>query len=78
MDKPDELKYGRLKPIKFHSTRKYSGQTRQLWEFLCDCGSKIVAIRSSVLSGHTKSCGCLALECKQKHRESNAMFIREA
>lgn len=29
------------------------------WEYLCECGNKIVVRKSSVVSGNTKSCGCL-------------------
>jgi hypothetical protein len=29
------------------------------WECLCDCGARAVVRRSNLLSGNTKSCGCL-------------------
>lgn len=32
------------------------------WLFKCDCGKEIVASKSAVTSGHTKSCGCLGSE----------------
>jgi hypothetical protein len=74
MDKPDLNKWGRLTPIKFHSMKK----SRRIWEFQCDCGKKTRASFNAVRSGHTQSCGCLGLEFKQKHRESNAVFILKA
>jgi len=31
---------------------------RIMWTFICDCGGTTICEKSSVLSGHTKSCGC--------------------
>jgi hypothetical protein len=77
MDKPDLEQ--RLTPVKFHSYKKFpSGGKKPIWEFLCKCGKKTTAILSAVQGGHTRSCGCLGLEFKQKHRESNAVFILKA
>jgi len=33
-----------------------------VWSCRCDCGNKLEVIGSSLLSGNTKSCGCLMLE----------------
>ena len=33
-----------------------------LWLFRCDCGKECKSSGSKVRSGHTKSCGCLAIE----------------
>lgn len=32
---------------------------RRIWQFNCDCGQTIKADKGNVLSGHTRSCGCL-------------------
>lgn len=32
------------------------------WLCLCDCGNRIVCVGKDLISGHTKSCGCLAKE----------------
>lgn len=32
------------------------------WEFLCDCGGRIITLSNSVLRGRTQSCGCLHSE----------------
>lgn len=29
------------------------------WQCLCDCGNRTIVDRKSLISGHTKSCGCL-------------------
>ncbi len=54
-------KFGRLTAIKFSHKIKYTGY----WTFHCLCGrSKEISI-SSVISGATRSCGCLHMErCK--------------
>lgn len=48
---------------------------------LCDCGKKIIARNSSLLSGNTKSCGCLQIEItirrstKHNHRRARIYNI---
>lgn len=32
------------------------------WLCQCDCGNKTITFRNSLVSGHTKSCGCLKFE----------------
>lgn len=49
-------KFGRLTVIDFNS-RNTSGNS--LWNCVCDCGAKTVALSSNLATGHTKSCGCL-------------------
>lgn len=34
-------------------------RTRIKWECKCDCGNTTVVTGSNLISGHTKSCGCL-------------------
>jgi len=41
------------------------------WEFHCDCGNDVVVPINSVLSGHTKSCGCLR---REKTGKNNGNF----
>lgn len=38
-----------------------------MWECACDCGSTTITHASSLLSGRTRSCGCLARERFTKH-----------
>ncbi len=49
------LKYNRLRSIR----RAGSNRRGILVLGKCDCGKQHVAVLSEVLSGHTKSCGCL-------------------
>ena len=49
-------KYNYLTVLAYESNNKY-GAIRLRCR--CDCGNETIVLRSSVLSGHTKSCGCL-------------------
>lgn len=50
-------KIGRLKVVKISYKLRST-----YWECQCDCGNKIVVKRSNLISGNTKSCGCLKKE----------------
>lgn len=54
-------KFGRLTPIKRVDNDKW-GNSRYLCK--CDCGNEKIIIGRSLISGNTKSCGCL-------HKEGN-------
>lgn len=49
----------RLKVIKCIGKNKHG---QYLWECKCDCGNKKTISSNSLMQGHTKSCGCLAIE----------------
>lgn len=74
-------KYNRLTAVKFsHSDKNYN----QYWVFRCDCGNEIIARKSFVISGHSKSCGCLQKEIAKNevvkhsvtHNESKTRLYR--
>lgn len=50
-------KFGRLTVIKKTEKRTKNGTI--IWQCECDCGNEFSALSNSLLSGHTKSCGCL-------------------
>ena len=58
-------KFERLTVKKYIGRNKH-GQT--LWDCTCICGNKISACGCSLLSGHTKSCGCLQRDIISKIR----------
>ena len=49
-------KFGRLTVIKLHPTLKRN--TNRVWICKCDCGKTVYVPGHSLVSGHTKSCGC--------------------
>jgi len=66
---PDKLigkTFGRLKVIAFNSMIK----GRNHWDCICSCGNARTVHESNLLSGHTRSCGCLKSE-----RDQNIHFI---
>ena len=61
-------RYGRLTVLERATKEHQRGRREACWWCECDCGSKIVAIGSSLRSGRIKSCGCLQKElARQKH-----------
>ena len=52
-------RYGRLLVIDRASNRK---NNRVTWNCLCDCGNRTEVLTPSLISGNTKSCGCLFSE----------------
>lgn len=60
------LRFGRLtaKEVAQRSSRK-GGNTK--WLCVCDCGGSGVIYASNLISGQTKSCGCLHKEYLYKH-----------
>jgi len=47
-----------------------SSQGKVLWKCLCDCGNMVTVQSSSLLTQHTRSCGCL----KQGHTPIHGKF----
>lgn len=57
--------YGKLKVLNFVKWYNFStGQKRSVWKCLCECGKLTEVLGGNLTSGHTKSCGCHALEVR--------------
>lgn len=68
-------KFGRLEVIK-KAPRLKSNTTR--WECKCECGKIIQTTRTSLIRGHSKSCGCLAKELRsQNSKKYNKFYFFE-
>lgn len=68
-------KINRLTVLKFHHIGNHY---RRYFVFKCDCGNKKIILGSLVVSGNTKSCGCLSLEVKKsKLLPNNLGVIRQ-
>ena len=48
-----------------------------LWRCRCECGGEIVTQRGSLLSGRTRSCGCLRREASLKNGKKAAEARRK-
>lgn len=51
---------------------------RSHWECLCDCGTKTVVSTDNLLSGHTRSCGCLTGKMKRGTRFGKLTLVSAA
>lgn len=60
-------KFGRLKVLKMNENRSNDGHI--MWDCICSCGNEDLKtiISHDLISGKTKSCGCLNKELKTKH-----------
>ena len=62
------LNYGRLIVVKRSGTRYFaSGQSKPVYLCKCSCGNEITVLGSNLIKGNTKSCGCMAIECRTSH-----------
>jgi hypothetical protein len=59
--------FGRLTAIRFDHIGKHY---RSYFLFKCECGKHKVILGSAVVSGNTRSCGCLSAETKKQKRVS--------
>lgn len=60
-------KYGRLTVI----SRAESKTRRIKWNCICECGNTSIVSGENLMSGHTKSCGCLLSERITSHGKSH-------
>ena len=47
------------------------------WRVRCDCGTEKTVMQNNLVSGQTKSCGCLSNELRSARAERMRMFRRE-
>jgi hypothetical protein len=56
-------KFNRLTAIEFsHKVIRPSGATQYYWFFRCDCSKVMPVLKSNVVRGYVKSCGCYKRE----------------
>jgi hypothetical protein len=60
--------FGKLKVSEYAGVGKFR---RTLWKCLCECGNVIIVNSNALVSGNTKSCGCLV-------KESNSLPLGQA
>ena len=52
-------RFGRLAVLRYSHSNK---NKQRIWECQCDCGNIIFASSNQLVSGNTRSCGCLQKE----------------
>lgn len=60
--------FGMLTAIQQSAQKATSGS---MWECVCNCGNIVTVARSSLISGHTKSCGCKRIAFLQKNKPAH-------
>ena len=67
-------KFGRLTCV------KDAGRARSksvLWLCNCDCGEEVTVVSASLISGNTKSCGCVSSELTAKRNTTHGLSMGE-
>lgn len=75
-------RFGMLVAVKLMPQKKYE---RSKWLFKCDCGNEKIILENSILTGKTRSCGCLQtkvaknraghnLKCNKYRKTKNYMI----
>lgn len=70
-------KFGRLLPISSYTVEKFYPKGKRfvrMWICQCQCGNTVVKPTYYLVSGDTKSCGCLRKELKTTHGLSTSRF----
>ena len=73
-------KFGKLTVIEFNAKITKNKRTRQYWLCKCECGNYKIIEQDHLISGHTRSCGCLKKEIIRnkihKHGLTNTRLFR--
>lgn len=72
-------KFNRLLVLESADTRTRKHRVEALWKCQCDCGKEIIIPRGNLISGNTKSCGCLKIDQlieRVKKPDGEASFTR--
>lgn len=59
-------RFGRLLVLSYDYTDENSRMA--MWKVRCDCGVEFVTYRNALISGDTRSCGCLRAELLRERR----------
>mgnify|MGYP000928690604 FL=1 len=71
------LKFGRWTAIRQVGHRKFpAGGAHAVWEAVCECGTVRHVAGGSLVSGHSKSCGCLKAEQPGNLKHGHAWVTR--
>ena len=65
-------KFGRLTAL-YKSSKIKGTKSKTIWKWMCecDCGKKLEVVKGSLLSGNTRSCGCLSKDTFMAIRKLN-------
>jgi len=63
-------RFGRI--VALHPTYKRSSNGSIIWNCKCDCGNLVAIALDSLVSGNTRSCGCLVNDTSRRIGQKNA------
>ena len=66
-------KFGKLTVIEFLGTNSYA---KPYYKCKCECGNEVEVVGAHLLSGNTRSCGCIKLEDSVGEKNINALLIK--
>lgn len=66
-------KFGRLSVIKRNGLLSNGKENLKAWECICDCGNKTIVRGRDLITGNTKSCGCLFRENLSRRTKTHGM-----
>lgn len=64
------IRFGRLTCIEYAGK---NARKKSLWKCACDCGKEVVVLRNSLVTGNTKSCGCLLYDSRRNATRKHGM-----
>lgn len=66
-------RFGKLTVVSFAGFLEFGNQGRigSHWECACDCGNSVKVRTKSLLTGHTKSCGCLQVDVQRQRKTTH-------
>jgi hypothetical protein len=72
-------KFGKLSVVSLGELRVFDFNTkhrRPFWKCVCECGNESLVIGHALLSGRTKSCGCLSSEITKTRNTTHGLTIQ--
>jgi len=67
-------RFGRLTVKSFSGSKRYVTYSRAYWKCVCDCGNELDVKSDSLISGHTKSCGCYLKDTRNENHGSRTPY----
>lgn len=77
MQRLDGQRFGRLTALSGYRATSSTGRSSwTMWRCICDCGEEVSVRASSLKSGETQSCGCLARESVASRNRKHGATVR--
>ena len=72
-------RYGLLTIMRINTASMvYKSRRKRFWDCVCDCGKKRTVNEANLISGHTRSCGCIGKKLKRGVRFGKLTILSAA